>query len=72
VRNAGLTSESRRLERADLLSRQQDQDTHDQQDHTKYECAGSSHTEPEGGLAEALSQRFLGAVADDETMALFA
>src|SRR5215207_1576065 len=57
--------------RAELLSGHQDDYPDNHQDHTKDESAGASHTEPENGLAEALSQRFLRAVADDETMALF-
>src|SRR5215213_8516470 len=79
-----LTSKSRRLERADMLtsgarraqravpvSGHQDNDPDDEQNHTEDEGCGTPHAEPEYGLAEALPQCFLGAVADDETMPLF-
>jgi hypothetical protein len=50
----------------------QNEDTDDQQDHTEDERSDASHAEPEDGLAETLPQSLLGAVADDETMPLFA
>src|SRR5215210_9388864 len=55
-----------------MLSRHQDDDTNDQQDHAENQGSCASHAEPEYGLAEAPPQGFLRAVADDETLPLFA